>query len=100
MTSLPRLYGIADASFGDPVKLSRELFDGGVRLLQVRDKKATSRDLLDEVERILASAPLGAQVIVNDRADVARLARAAGVHVGQTDLAVAAVRQVLGTGSI
>ena len=100
MTPLPRLYGIADASFGDPYKLASDLFEGGVRFLQVRDKNASSRDLLEEVERILAIAPVGAQVIVNDRADVARLARAAGVHVGQTDLPVAAVREVVGTDSI
>lgn len=38
----------------------------------------------------------GAQIIVNDRADVATLAAAAGVHVGQDDLAPAAVRRLLG----
>jgi len=42
----------------------------------------------------------GAQVIVNDRADVARLADAAGVHVGQEDLAPDAVRRLVGPGRI
>ena len=42
----------------------------------------------------------GAQIIVNDRADVARLAGAAGVHVGQDDLAPAAVRRLLSGDSI
>jgi thiamine-phosphate pyrophosphorylase len=39
-------------------------------------------------------------VIVNDRADIARMARAAGVHVGQDDLPPDAVRDVLGGGVI
>ena len=42
-----------------------------------------------------AAAPHGATVIVNDRADIARLAGAAGVHLGQDDLAVATARRVL-----
>ena len=42
----------------------------------------------------------GAQIIVNDRADVARLAGAAGVHVGQGDLAPAAVRRLLGPDAV
>ena len=40
--------------------------------------------------------PAGALVIVNDRADVARLSRADGVHVGQTDLEPAAARRIVG----
>ena len=98
--SLPRFYGIADASFGDPVRFAQELFHAGVRLLQVRDKGASTRDLLETVERILSIAPAGVRVIVNDRADVAMLAGAAGVHVGQTDLPAAAAREVVGAGCI
>ena len=44
--------------------------------------------------------PLGALIIVNDRADVARLANAAGVHVGQDDLAPDAVRRLIGAAGI
>jgi thiamine-phosphate pyrophosphorylase len=94
--ALPRLYAIADASFGDPVALAKQLFAGGVRLLQVRNKKGASRELLQQVERILSMAPADAHVLVNDRVDVALLAGAAGVHLGQTDLAPASARQILG----
>ena len=90
------LYAIADASFGDPVALAEKLFAGGVRLLQIRNKKGSSRELLQQVERILSIAPPDARVLVNDRVDVASLAGAAGVHLGQTDLAPALVRQILG----
>ncbi len=42
------------------------------------------------------AAPYGAAIVVNDRADIAVLAGAAGVHVGQEDLAPAAVRRLVG----
>ncbi len=100
MSPLPRLYAIADASFGDPVQLAEALFDGGARLVQVRNKLASSLELLDQVERILKRAPSDARVIVNDRADVARIAGAAGVHLGQDDLSPADARRVLGAGRI
>jgi len=100
MKPLPRLYAIADASFGDPVKLSHALFDGGVRLLQVRNKDASARDLFDQVEQIIKRAPADARVIVNDRVDIALTAGAAGVHLGQTDLPAAAARYILGNHSL
>ena len=95
LNPLPRLYAIADASFADPVEVARALFDGGVRLLQVRNKTSNARELLEQVERVLQFAPAGAAVFVNDRADVARLAGAAGVHLGQTDMPAALARRVL-----
>ncbi|HLH29661.1 MAG TPA: thiamine phosphate synthase [Terriglobia bacterium] len=96
MTPLPRLYAIADAAFGDPVQLAEALFAGGARLVQIRNKKAGARELLQQVERVLALAPPGAQVIVNDRADVALLAGTSGVHLGQTDLPPFEARRILG----
>jgi thiamine-phosphate pyrophosphorylase len=96
MKPLPRLYAIADSSFGDPVELARVLFSGGIRLLQVRNKKASARELLQQVDRILSFAPSDAKVIVNDRVDIALVAGAAGVHVGQTDLPPGETRKILG----
>lgn len=96
MNPLPRLYAIVDASFSNPVDLAKALFDGGVRLLQVRNKTSGARELLDQVEKIMLLAPPDASVIVNDRVDIARLAGAAGVHLGQTDMPAAAARPILG----
>jgi thiamine-phosphate pyrophosphorylase len=96
MKELPRLYAIADASFGDTVALAKSLFDGGARLIQIRNKKAPAGQFLDEIERVLAFAPPDAQVIVNDRADIALVSGAAGVHLGQTDIPAAAAREMLG----
>jgi thiamine-phosphate pyrophosphorylase len=97
---LPRLYAIADASFSNPVDAARALFDSGVRLLQVRNKTSNARELLDQVERIIRLAPSDAAVIVNDRPDIARLAGAAGVHLGQTDMPAGAARLVLEQGQV
>jgi thiamine-phosphate pyrophosphorylase len=100
MTPLPRLYVIADASFGEPIQLAEKLFEGGARLLQLRNKKASAGELLDQAERICRLGPPDARIIVNDRADVALVAGAAGVHLGQTDLAVVDARRILGAGKI
>jgi thiamine-phosphate pyrophosphorylase len=45
---------------------------------------------------VAAARPYGARIIVNDRADIALMSGADGVHVGQTDLPVEAARAVLG----
>src|SRR5436190_1204285 len=100
MIALPRLYAVADQTFGNPVELAKELFRGGARLVQIRDKTARAQVLLLEVEETLTAAPSGARIIVNDRSDVARIAGAAGVHLGQQDLAPALARKALAPGQI
>jgi thiamine-phosphate pyrophosphorylase len=74
--------------------------DGGARLLQIRSKAEPSGRFFDEALAIVERAAGAAQVIVNDRADVARLAGAAGVHVGQEDLSPVEVRSILGEQAI
>jgi len=98
---LPRLYVILDAALLKiPAKeCAKSLVDAGVRLIQYRNKRASGRELFD-TSRELAEYlnPLGVQFIVNDRADVAALVRAGGVHVGQDDLGVEQSREVMGQG--
>jgi thiamine-phosphate pyrophosphorylase len=96
MTVLPRLYAIADSSFGDPVQLAQSLIMGGARLIQLRTKNASARELFGQVERVLELAAAGVRIIVNDRVDVARITSATGLHLGQADLAPALARKVLG----
>jgi thiamine-phosphate pyrophosphorylase len=96
MKPLPRLYTFADASFGDPVRLAEALFNAGARIIQVRNKKGSARELLEQVERILSFAPHGAEIIVNDRVDVALIAGAGGVHLGQADVPPVEARRILG----
>ena len=70
---------------------------GGARFLQIRCKNAPSAAFLATCEDVVARAhKCGATVIVNDRADIAKLAQADGVHVGQEDLDPVSVRRLLG----
>jgi thiamine-phosphate pyrophosphorylase len=80
-----------------PPDLARAYLDGGARLLQIRAKQqssATFLDLCDEIVRL--AVPYAAVVIVNDRADLAVMANAQGVHVGQDDLPPADARRLVG----
>ena len=96
---LPRLYVILDAALitSSERDCAKSLADAGVRLLQYRNKSASARQYL-ESSRKLAEVLLsrGVSFFVNDRPDVAFLAGAAGVHVGQDDLDVEQARQVMG----
>jgi thiamine-phosphate pyrophosphorylase len=96
---LPRLYVILDAALlTTPEKdCAAHLVDAGVRLIQYRNKAAPARQLF-ETSRELASFlnPLGVKFMVNDRADVAALVSAAGVHVGQDDVGPEQARAVIG----
>lgn len=104
--TLPRLYPVLDVELSatrgwDPVVLARAFMDGGAVLLQLRTKALASGLLLDLADRLVdAARPYRARIVVNDRADVARLAAASGVHVGQDDLPAAAARAVVGPDAI
>jgi len=80
----------------DPVALCDAYLAGGARVLQLRDKESSSGDFLRLADILVERADrLEALVIINDRADIARLSGAAGVHVGQEDLPVDDVRKTL-----
>jgi thiamine-phosphate pyrophosphorylase len=96
---LPRLYVILDAALITSAEryCALSLAQAGVRLLQYRNKSAPARQYL-EASRKLAEVllPQGVSFFVNDRPDVAFLAGATGLHVGQDDLDVEQARQVVG----
>ena len=98
MTRLPsHFYAMVDPAGGhDPVSLAETLLDSGARIMQLRLKDAPGRDFL-AVARTIAEMcrKHGATLIVNDRVDIAILARAHGVHLGQTDLPLEAARRIL-----
>ena len=74
---------------------------GGVTAVQVRDKDASRRELLALVRAVQAAvAGTGVPVIVNDAVDVALIAGADGVHVGQDDLPAEEVRGLIGPGML
>ncbi|OLC94771.1 MAG: thiamine phosphate synthase [Acidobacteria bacterium] len=100
---LPRLYVILDAALLTipETECAQRLADAGVRLLQYRHKFATPRELLGSASRLSGLlVARGVTFIVNDRADVAFLAGASGVHVGQEDLEAETARSVIGPGKL
>ena len=103
---LPRLYVILDEEAAHTAgwtvpDLARACLAGGARFLQVRAKRLSSREYLAACDTVMSSAAVhDAIVIVNDRADIARLCGAAGVHVGQEDLAPSAARTIMGESAI
>lgn len=96
---MPRLYVILDAGLmtGSIEDTTKKLIDAGVLALQYRSKKGSAREVL-EVARSLAEIARseGVNFFVNDRADIAKLCGANGVHVGQEDLGVEQARAVIG----
>ena len=81
--------------------MARACLDGGARCIQLRAKTLSSDRFLALCDDVVdAAARYGAHVIVNDRADLARMSGAAGVHVGQDDLPPEAVRALLGSDAI
>ena len=103
---LPRLYVILDeeaahgAGWTVP-DLARACLAGGARFLQIRAKRLSSREYLAACDAVMPlAAAHDAIVIVNDRADIARLCGAAGIHVGQEDLAPSAARTMMSESAI
>lgn len=81
----------------EPLHVADACLRGGARLLQVRAKSQDSGPLFTLAGQVARNARQhAARVIVNDRADIAALSGADGVHVGQDDLSVADVRAVVG----
>jgi thiamine-phosphate pyrophosphorylase len=83
---LPRVYPITDPTISglSHCEQVKQLIAGGAALIQLRDKRASSRVFYSEAQaaiRIARSA--GVKLIINDRVDIALALRADGVHLGQ-----------------
>jgi hydroxymethylpyrimidine kinase/phosphomethylpyrimidine kinase/thiamine-phosphate diphosphorylase len=98
------LYLVTDAALcGDRgvVETVRRAVDGGVRIVQLRDKDATDAETVDQLLALSQAIDGRALLVVNDRLDAAvaareRGARVDGVHLGQGDASVLRAREVLG----
>ena len=99
-----RLYAIVDPEHAGGhalPELARAVAEGGATLVQLRDKRGQTREMVAQARAIKAAlAPLGVPFIVNDRVDVALAAGADGVHLGQEDMDVADARRLLGREAI
>jgi thiamine-phosphate pyrophosphorylase len=92
----PSLYAIVDPSLTpEPLTFARTLADAGATLIQLRDKRSSARKIFAHSRELAALLlPLGVCFIVNDRADIAVMSGASGVHVGQDDLPVEEARKI------
>ena len=95
-------YAIVDPAGGhEPVSLAHTMLDAGARIMQLRLKDAPGRDFLAAARAIAEMCRIrGAILIVNDRVDIAILANAHGVHLGQQDLPLEAARRITGPNQI
>jgi thiamine-phosphate pyrophosphorylase len=102
LPAAPFAYPIVDAGRlhgRDPAFVVDSLARAGARLIQLRVKGLSDRRWLAMAGAALAAARAsGAYLVVNDRADIARIAGADGLHVGQDDLAGTDARAVVGPG--
>ena len=94
------LYLITDRELVGPkdfLTSVRRALEGGVTLLQVREKSASSRAFYDIGLKLKAlAAEFAVPLIVNDRVDLALSLDADGVHIGQDDLPLGTVRRIIG----
>ena len=96
---LPKIYPITDTSLSglshrDQVE---QLIQGGAKLIQLREKRMSPREFLhDAREALKVARSAGVKIIINDRVDIAMAIGADGVHLGQTDMPVAAARRLFG----
>lgn len=94
-----RLYVIITKSLcsADWLTTATHAIAGGANCLQLREKSLDDGELLHRARQLAALCrEHSAMFIVNDRPDIARLAGADGVHLGQTDMTVADARRILG----
>lgn len=91
----PALYAIIDPALTpDIVGYARKLIDVGVQLIQLRDKRGSARKIHEQARELMSLQASGVRIILNDRPDIAAIAGAAGVHVGQDDLPVEDARKI------
>lgn len=93
-----RLIVITDARLAQPRTITavvREALEAGAPAIQLRDKDASARQLYEQsLELGALTRKFGALLFINDRLDVALAARADGVHLGPSDMPLAAARRL------
>ena len=100
---LPKIYPITDTQLSGLSHAEQvgRLIEGGASLIQLRDKFSPPGEFYREAAAALQVArDHGARLIINDRVDIALALKADGVHLGQTDVPVAAARHLLGKEAI
>lgn len=88
-------------SLDDFFQIIRASVEGGVTIVQLREKEASAREMITIGKKLLLLLkPYGIPLIINDRVDVAHAIGADGIHLGQSDLNVKEARAILGEKAI
>jgi len=92
------LYAIVDAEVADhPLALTFQALNAGCAIVQLRAKRVDDVAFLEIAKRVRSACThAGVPFVVNDRADIARLVRADGLHLGQNALSIEDARRVVG----
>jgi thiamine-phosphate pyrophosphorylase len=92
------LYAIVDAEYAErPLELAFKALNAGCAMVQLRAKRLDDTSFLKIATRVRsACGHAGVPFVVNDRADIARLVEAEGLHLGQDDLSIDDARKVVG----
>ena len=94
------LYTITDDALSlnrSVIEVVKQLLDAGIRIIQYREKNKSSNSMLKDciaIKKLTEEA--NACFIVNDHVDIAVLCNADGVHLGQDDLPIDKVRELIG----
>ena len=98
------LYAVTDRHWLDGRRLIdvvRESLDGGVTMVQLREKTLEEGKFLEEAKELQTLCrERGVPFLVNDNVEIAREMNADGVHVGQSDMEAQDVRAILGPDKI
>lgn len=94
------LYLVTDRelmSTGNLETAVEEAIEGGVTMVQLREKSASSKEFYEQAVRIKEiTEHYGVPLIINDRIDIALAVGADGVHIGQSDIPAATARMIIG----
>ncbi|MEM1578121.1 MAG: thiamine phosphate synthase [Archaeoglobaceae archaeon] len=89
------VYFITDSKFGKHEELAGKALELGVRIIQLREKKAKNGELYVLAKKLRElTESYDALLIINDRVDIAIASDADGVHIGQEDLPLEIVREI------
>lgn len=99
-----RLYFITDSTLYEEAEFLlriEQALQGGVTLLQLREKEKSTREYLELAEKVhVLARRYDVPLIIDDRVDVALAIEAEGVHVGASDMPVALARKLMGRNKI
>ena len=90
-----------DRTEKDFLEILKQACEGGVTLVQLREKDKSGLEYLDLAEKVKQiTDQYKIPLIINDRVDITMAVDAAGVHLGQMDIPVYAARKLLGEDKI